>query len=129
MKETLEFCFEIDGCYVLKRNIISLIYKYVTHFTTVDNKNHDEMISPYTTFDYKNYGDIQGLAHYVPINGKLLVLRFESFHSRSISLQLLTMTVVKCLLANRRKKLPIFFIITVNRMTIVIWCYEISILY
>lgn len=60
VKETLKFCFERDDYYVLKREIISLIYKYVTHFTTIGNMNHDEIIAPYTTIDYKNSGDIQG---------------------------------------------------------------------
>lgn len=86
MKEMLGFCFERDGCYVLKRDIISLIYKYVIPFTMVDNTNRDEMIPTYTTIDYKNRGDIQGQTRYVTINGKLLVLGFKPFHSRYISL-------------------------------------------
>lgn len=71
----------------------------------VDNMNLDEMIAPYTTVDYKNHGDIQGQAHYVMINGKLLVLEFKSFHFSYISLRLLTMAVVKCLLVNIKKRL------------------------
>lgn len=54
-----EFCFDRDGCYLLKREMISLIYKYVTLFTMVDKKNRDEMIEPYTIIDYMNRDDIQ----------------------------------------------------------------------
>lgn len=99
----LGFCFERHDCYVLKREIISLIYKYVTPFTMSDNTNCNEMIAPYTTVGYKNHGDIQGQTHYVTISGNFLVLRFEPFHSRYISLRLLTMTVVKYLLVNTKK--------------------------
>lgn len=54
----LEFCFERDNCYLLKQVIISLKYKYVKSFKTVDNKSHDEMITSYTTFDNMNCDDI-----------------------------------------------------------------------
>jgi hypothetical protein len=103
VKEILEFCFKRDICYVLKREIMFLIYKYVTPFTMVDNRNRDEMIAPYTTVDHKNCGDIQGQAYYVTINGKLLVSRFEPFHSRYLSLRLVPMTAMKYPLVNTKK--------------------------
>ena len=34
----------------------------------VENTNHDEIIATHTTFEKKNYGDIQGQTHYVTIN-------------------------------------------------------------
>lgn len=49
VKELLGFCVEITDYYVLKREIISLIYKKVVPFTTVENKNR---------------GDIQSQSHY-----------------------------------------------------------------
>lgn len=72
----------------------------------VNNTNRDEIISTYTIVDYKNCGDIQGHAHYVTINGKLLVLEFEPFNFRYLSLQLIHMTVVKCPFVNTKKKCP-----------------------
>ena len=85
------------------------------------------MIATYTIIDYNNHGDIQGQAHYVTINEKLLVLGFKPFHSLYISLQLLTMTVVKFLLVNKKKR-PKRVITTINWKTVVICCYEKSIL-
>lgn len=49
----------------MKRVIISLIYKYVKPFTTVDNKNYGEMIAPYAMVDNMNRDDIQGQDHFV----------------------------------------------------------------
>lgn len=42
----------------------------------VDNKNRDEMITPYAMVDNMNHDDIQGQAHFVTKNRKLLVLGF-----------------------------------------------------
>lgn len=117
----LGFCFERDDCYVLKREKISLIYKYVTPFTTVDNINRDEMIAPYPAVDYKIHGDIQGHTQYVLINIKLLVLGFKPFHSRYILLQLLTMAAVKYILMNTIKKRLNRVITTVIKKDVVIW--------
>lgn len=65
MRLRLGFCFERGGCDVLKREIISLIYKYVTHFRTYDKKNRDDLTTPYTMVDYVNHDDIQGQAYFV----------------------------------------------------------------
>ena len=68
--------------------------------------NYDEIIETYTMVDYNNRGDIKGQAHYVTINGKLLELVFEQFHSKYLSLWLLPMIVVKCPLVNTKKNAP-----------------------
>lgn len=57
--------------------------------------NCDEVIATYITVDYNNRGDIKGKAHYVNINGKLLLLGFKPFYSMYFSLRLIPMTIVK----------------------------------
>lgn len=47
--------------------------------------NRDEMIATYTMVDYNIRGDIHSQAHYVTINGKLLVLRFKPFNFKYLS--------------------------------------------
>lgn len=44
VEDMLEFCFERDGCYLLKWEITLLIHKYVTSFTTVANMICDEIM-------------------------------------------------------------------------------------
>lgn len=53
------------------------------------------------------------------INEKLLVLGFEPFHSRYLSLRLVHMTVVKYPLINTTKKRQKRTITTTNRYTVV----------